>query len=978
MGLGILLFRRVMARSRFNVVVIVGLILTALFTAIIWQYEITGYRIFISTALWGLIGAYILGTLIWLGLRAISRIGYTKPSTVFGHDDIQVRIMTIDAESVVQETVNALPETITDRHVIAESPIEINGAEVHVVPDEFSCRATRKGRALEWARRALTCNREHILYLDEDTIVTDFDGLPDADIVQFSERPYRTGGLIPYLSEIFRIGFQLEQRTFGLLPVPLYAWGGGIAIRASVEQQVTWDYDTLIEDTVFTWQAVLDYDASFVTVDTSFYNQAPATISAMTSQRRRWIGGAESELWRLPWYCQPVFKFRNFIWGFTPIASVIPLLTLFFPGVVLLEQLYLQVSFVLLMTPLLWSILGYHYFREVHLIGVLLIPFTPIITVVHSAGAFIGLLSRPSQFTTTEKIGESKVSSEPIPIRDGGVSYLEWFHYQLKRTISLITTLVGYSRDDLYSASSDMLIIGHADGEGLPFERQHIKLRPAMILACIIAIGAAIRFYDLAGASYWYDEIYSVAVRGDMSLPRLLTDSEPHPPLYYLILKYWMIVFGQGEFATRSLSVLFGVGAITGIYFLCKDLFTRPAGYVGAALMALSTFNIHASQTTRMYEMLTFFSIVSLYFMLRVLNEGEYKNNILYVMSSLCLLFTHLFGGFVVLAQNIYVLSVLLTNSKNRWVRLKRWLVTEGLVSVAYLSFLLTVLLPQLLAKANGDSKAGWIAVPTLNHFIEGLMTIGGAPFQYPFADFSSFSMKVSCLFLALATIALILGTVRYRGVESNADNRLLAIQFNRAGGKGKLLGLVIFVSCFVLPFVLSFIVTPMFVLRYLAPATVGAIILIAGGVSTIRWDSVRIAVMFGLIVSSAGLIGVYHQTSTSEDWRATSDYIQSDDSTTPLIILQPAWISKPLTFYGMPPGADVVGMYQGKYDFGPPQADNLNQLIHTHDTVYVVRRSPATIDSVVAQIESTHGKVEERDFGVVTVYKYTSQRTGI
>lgn len=577
-GVGAVRFGPALVRSRFNVALIGGLVVLALVAVVGWWYEVPGYRVIISAILWGGIGLYVVGTLIWLGLRTLARIRYTEPSPVFGHDDIQVRVMTIDAEAVVQETIDALPETITDRHVIAESPIDVDGAEVHVVPDEFSCAATRKGRALEWARRTLACDREHVLYLDEDTIVTEFEGVPDADIVQFGERPYRTGGLVPYLAEMFRVGFQLEQRTFGVLPVPLYAWGGGIAIRSSIEQEVTWNCDTLIEDTVFTWRAVSEYDASFVTVRTWFYNQAPATIGAMISQRRRWIGEAEEELSRLPWYYRSIFKFRNFVWGMTPIASVIPLVTLFFPGVVHFEQLYLQVSFVLLLTPLLWSILGYDYFEEVHLIGALTIPFTPLITIGHSAGAFLGLLSRPGEFATTAKVGESGNSVEASAINDGGLTRVERVRYHAGRIADPIITRLGHAVDRLRLVGSDLLVDGRTDGAGLPFERRHVELRPAAILGIITAVGAAVRFYRLGGASYWVDEIYSVVVRGDMPIGNLLTASEPHPPLYYLLLKFWMMAFGQGEFVTRSLSALFGVGAIVAIYFLCKELFDRPAG----------------------------------------------------------------------------------------------------------------------------------------------------------------------------------------------------------------------------------------------------------------------------------------------------------------------------------------------------------------------------------------------------------------
>lgn len=971
---GIILLRLAANRSHLNIALISSLIVIVSIATVGWRYELTGYRVIISAVLWSGIWLYIAGTLLWLGLRVIAKIRYTEPTTEFGHDDIQVRIMTVNAEPVVQETIDSLPDTITDRHVIAESPIDINGAEVHVVPDEFSCNATRKGRALEWARRTLACDREYVLYLDEDTIVAEFDGLPDADIVQFGERPYRTGGLIPYLSEMFRIGFQLEQRTFGLLPVPLYAWGGGIAIRSSLEQQVTWNYDTLIEDTVFTWRAVTKYDASFVTLRTCFHNQAPATIGAMISQRRRWIGGAETELWRLPWYYRPIFKFRNFVWGMTPIASVIPLLTLLLPGLVFFERRYLQLSFLLLLTPLLWSILGYDYFREDQLIGALSIPLTPLLTVVHSAGALVGMISRPRQFATTSKAGERRNSIEPAPIGDGGVSGIARLRHWICRVTEPYTAQISYYKSRLSSSVYSSLTNGRSAGSGLPFERRHLELRPVVILTGISVVGAAVRLYGLGGASYWYDEIYSVTVRGDMPLADLLTASEPHPPLYYVLLKYWMSVFGHGEFATRFLSVLFGVGAIIATYFLCKRLFDRSAGYIGAALMALSTFNVHASQTVRMYEPLTFFTAVSLYFMLRVLNDDGYANSIAYVLSSLGVLFTHLFGGFVVLAQNIYALGVLLADSEDRYGRLKRWLITEGFVSVVYISFLLTVLLPQLIAKTNGSSKAGWITIPTLHDLKEGLMAVGGAPLQYPFANFSPFSISVSYLFLALSAIGIVLGAVHHERTRDGTANDKRIICFDTTGGRGKLLGAVVFACCFALPFVLSYVVTPMFVIRYLAPATVGAIVLIAGGVATIRRDSVRVAIVFGLVVSSAGLVGVYHQTSTNEDWRAVSNSITSDDEDDALLILEPAWISKPLSFYGIPPSSEVVGVYQGEYDFGASKAGGLRQTISAHDTVYVVQRRPATIDPVAQKIPSSYQMVSKRDFGDITIYKYTRQ----
>lgn len=963
------IFKKKSPEDRLNIPLIAVLALSTLVVVISWTYQITGYKTLLSAILWAGIVCYGAGTLLWVAFRIISKIYYSEPPTVYGPEDIQVRIMTIDAEDVVQETVNALPDSITDRHVIAESPIEVDGAEVHVVPEAFSCKASRKGRALEWARRSLKCEREFILYLDEDTIVSEFEGLPDEDIVQFGEQPYRTGGLIPYLSEIFRVGFQLEQRTFGLLPVPLYAWGGGIAIRTSVEKRVTWNYDTLIEDTVFVWRAVTEYDASFVPLRTCFNNQAPASIDAMVSQRRRWIGGSESELWRLPWYYRPIFRFRNLIWGLTPLAVIVPMLTLIFPESIYFEQQYLQLSFVMLLVPLFWSILGFDYLSERQLIGVLLIPFTPIITFVHSAGAFVGLLTIPNQFATTAKAGGQ--TTPDVEITSRRQSPIQGIQTGIHSIAGAAVAAIGNWRNEALSSAPGLFIQRQSDAKTLAFERPHIKFQPAAILSTIVTVGALIRFYGLGEASYWVDEIYSVTVRGSMPLEQLFTAAEPHPPLYYLLLKFWMEIFGQGEFAVRTLSALFGVGSILGIYFLCKKLFDRSGGYIGATLMALSTFNLHVSQTARMYAPLTFFTVVTSYYLIRVLNDGGYLNSTLYGLSVVGLLFTHLFGGFVVLAQNIYALGVLLVDSQERWNILRRWLVIKLPISALYLAYLATVLLPQLTAKVEGESKAGWIFLPTFDYMIKGLLAVGGAPFQYPLSDYSPFTIYLSWFFIIVASVSLIWGTVRFESEWSFRDWTLPNINLSVTGARGKFIGGLIFLCCFLLPYILSYLITPMFIVRYLAPASVGAIILIAGGVATIRSDAVRVIVMLGLVVSSGGLVGIYHQTSTDEDWRAAANYIDSGESTDPLVIIKPGWVSKSLTFYNLPSEAKLVGNNNGYYGFGADSADNLSASVRSNDTVYVVRREPANTSTLNESIGQTHRMVGERDYGEVTVFKF-------
>ena len=231
--------------------------------------------LFVSSTLWVLLALSILTMGIWVYEQYVGWVQYDPPEIEHPPGDAQVRILTIgDSPDVVQRTVDALPASVTDVHVITEREIAITDAMVHVVPESFACTAEKKGRALEWGRRNIDCEKPYVLYLDEDTQAVDFDGLPDADVVQFGERPFKTDSTLAYWVEIFRMGFQVEMRAFSLFDIPLYAWGGGIAVRRELEDEITWNFESIIEDTSFVWRAAVGGDFEFAYCNDKFKNQA--------------------------------------------------------------------------------------------------------------------------------------------------------------------------------------------------------------------------------------------------------------------------------------------------------------------------------------------------------------------------------------------------------------------------------------------------------------------------------------------------------------------------------------------------------------------------------------------------------------------------------------------------------------------------------------------------------------------------------
>ena len=134
----------------------------------------------------------------------------------------------------------------------------------------------------------------------------------------------------------------------------------------------------------------------------------------------------------------------------------------------------------------------------------------------------------------------------------------------------------------------------------------------------IVAFGTALRLYHLDAQSYWLDELSSLEAttgRGfvDQELPRgvivrpgRLTrlDRAPpvwriwttmqmfsHPPGFYVVLRGWRVLFGDGEAAVRMLSVVCSLASVVLVYFVGERLAGR-AGLWAAGLMAVSPLQV--------------------------------------------------------------------------------------------------------------------------------------------------------------------------------------------------------------------------------------------------------------------------------------------------------------------------------------------------------------------------------------------------
>jgi uncharacterized membrane protein len=220
-----------------------------------------------------------------------------------------------------------------------------------------------------------------------------------------------------------------------------------------------------------------------------------------------------------------------------------------------------------------------------------------------------------------------------------------------------------------------------------------------LLCILILTIGVFCRFMALDQKVYWYDEVStSLTVSGyteldvvrdfagvsapivpsDLqqyqqikpgstvlnSIYRLTQENPHHPPLYYILARFWAQLFGTSITAMRCLPALISVLILPAIYWLCIELFGLPTvvsdrpkaiGYLAMVLVAVSPLHLAYAQEARQYSLWMLMIVLSGATFLRAIRLKTPNSWRLYGLTLVLGLYTQLFFGLIVLAHGLYV-----------------------------------------------------------------------------------------------------------------------------------------------------------------------------------------------------------------------------------------------------------------------------------------------------------------------------------
>lgn len=418
--------------------------------------------------------------------------------------------------------------------------------------------------------------------------------------------------------------------------------------------------------------------------------------------------------------------------------------------------------------------------------------------------------------------------------------------------------------------------------------------RDLQILILISLLAAFLRLYQLGAESLWLDEA-STYVLSSKTLSNILeaTAGDVHPPLYYILVHFFLIA-GNSETILRLPSMLMGIMGVPLIYLLASRLFTPKEGLVAAFLLSVSIMHIYYSQEARMYSMLLFLSLCSVYFFYLAVEDNKKINWIFFSFFTVLNIYTHYFGFFIFPIEIFFYLVTQISLSKKTgnklMLRLKDVQKSKMFaVSVLLIIFLIIpriqVFAEQAMSRVGGEVT--WGIGPS--HLIPILL-----------GNFSNFSSSPSILFMLLFTIGI-----------------FAVIIHNRKQG-------LLLCMWFIFPIIVSFYLAGImpFQPRYLLFILPAFLILVARGItfipsiviSTQRNNKKKsknavdnskskqviliVAIVIVLFLNSVGSLSSYYSTPQKNDWREVSSFIEANTQSGDVIVALPSYMSQPLTYY--------------------------------------------------------------------------------
>ncbi len=377
------------------------------------------------------------------------------------------------------------------------------------------------------------------------------------------------------------------------------------------------------------------------------------------------------------------------------------------------------------------------------------------------------------------------------------------------------------------------------------------KYKSTLIFLSILLLAFVLRLFHLSHESIWLDEGISIAM-GKLNFNQLIDKSvvDSFPPLYYLLLHYWMLLCGDSEFSVRFLSLGFGLASIAMTYHLTKYLAQEKVALITAFLLAISVFHIQFAQEARMYSLITFLSVSSCYFFVKWKDNAAKKWMFLLFIINLLFLYAHSLAVFFIVAQNIYYFMV----KQKGGITLKSWIILQLLLLLAFVPWM-----QMFFSQADEWHNMTWMPVPTIRDMLGTFSTYSG-----------------SILLVLIFGILIIKALVGYSKEQQKFNFLIWWLAFPT---------FILLVFCFLFHSI--------YLQKYTIASSIPFFILVAYGLQSFEQKKHKIWLLSAITILAVIRLAVYYAQDGKEQWRAAVALVEIKADREDVILFDAAYCKR-------------------------------------------------------------------------------------
>jgi hypothetical protein len=193
-------------------------------------------------------------------------------------------------------------------------------------------------------------------------------------------------------------------------------------------------------------------------------------------------------------------------------------------------------------------------------------------------------------------------------------------------------------------------------------EAPTITTSSRILFAFIATVFIATRVWNLTAYGLFSDEVFSAqtASLNWTEMLRAVVQDVVHPPLFYILLKAWIALGGNGLVWMKWFPVAMAIASLIPFYWLCRELHLRPATMnLALGFIAVNEYLVNYAQELRMYSLVFGLTCASMGIFARVVNatENVWRPQLALFAVNLLLVYTHYYGWLIVGPELLFLLA---------------------------------------------------------------------------------------------------------------------------------------------------------------------------------------------------------------------------------------------------------------------------------------------------------------------------------